>query len=196
MNFEREGTKLENVKHFIEGDNFYLRGIVKDDLSGNMVNWVNDVEVTEFMVMGVVPGSGSIYCSWESLEVEFERLQKSKHDVIFAIVDRETDEMIGTVGLYEINWLARHAEFRIVIGEKNYWGTGLGTKVTEVVVKYGFEKLNLHKVYLGCNADDKRANRCYEKVGFIKEGTIRDYHFRNGRYYDANLYSLLRNEKK
>lgn len=183
-------------KPFIEGDNFYLRAIKKEDLTGNMANWANDPEVTKFMVMGTVPGSGSIYCSWESLEVEFERLQKSKNDVIFAIIDKKTDEMIGNAGLYEINWLARHAELRIIIGEKKYWGKDLGPKVTAAIVKYGFEKLNLHKIYLGCNADDKRANRCYEKVGFKKEGTIRDYHFRNGKYYNANIYSILRYEFK
>jgi len=181
-------------KPFIEGKTFYLRAIEKEDLTGNMAKWANDSEVTEFMVMGSVPGSGSIYCSWDSPDLEFERLQKSKHDVIFAIVDKKKDEVIGIVGLYEINWLARHAELRIVIGEKKYWGKGLGPDVTAAIVKYGFEKLNLHKIHLGCNASDKRANRCYEKVGFVREGTIRDYHFRNGKYYNANLYSILRDE--
>lgn len=181
-------------KPFIEGKKFYLRAIEKEDLTGNMAKWANDPEITEYMVMGTVPGSGSMYCSWDSPEVEFEKLQNSKHDVIFAIVDKKTDEVIGNAGLYEINWLARHAELRIVIGEKKHWGKGLGPDVTATIVKYGFEKLNLHKVHLGCNADDKRANRCYEKVGFVKEGTIRDYHFRNGKYYNANLYSILRDE--
>jgi len=181
-------------KPFIEGNNFYLRAIEKDDLSGNMAKWVNDPEVNNLMVMGCVPDSGSIYCSWDGPEEEFEKLRKSKHDVVFAIVDKETDNVIGNVGLYEINWIARHGELRIVIGEKEYWGKGIGTEVTRAVVKYGFERLNLNKVHLGVNASDKKANRCYEKVGFVYEGTSRDYHFRNGRYYDANLYSILRKE--
>ncbi|GAI08975.1 unnamed protein product, partial [marine sediment metagenome] len=73
---------------------------------------------------------------------------------------------------------------------------GIGTDVAKAVVKYAFEKLNLHKVYLGVNAEDERANKCYKKAGFIHEGTHRDYIFRNGRYYHANLYSILEEEFK
>ena len=47
---------------------------------------------------------------------------------------------------------------------------------------------------LGVNASDERANKCYKKAGFVFEGTIRDYHFRNGQYYNANLYSILEDE--
>jgi len=98
------------------------------------------------------------------------------------------------IGLYDINWIAQNAELRIAIGEKEFLGKGVGTDVTIELVKYGFEKLNLHKIYLGVNASDKRANKCYQKVGFVYEGKIRDYHYRNGRYYDANLYSILKKE--
>lgn len=185
---------MDMYQPFIEGEKFYLRAILKEDLTGNMIKWPNDPEVTQYMVMGCVPGSGSIYCSWDSPEEEYEKLRKSKHDVVFAIIDKKSNKMIGNAGLYEINWLARHAELRIVIGEKQYWGKGIGTDIVRALVKYGFDNLNLNKVHLGCNADDKRANKCYKKAGFVYEGTIRDYHFRNGRYYNANLYSILREE--
>lgn len=179
---------------FIIGKQFYLRGIEKEDITGDMANWPNDPEITHYMVMGCVPNSGPIYCSWDSPEEEYERLKKSKNDVVFAIIDKESDNMIGLIGLYEINWIAQHAELRITIGEKEFLGKGIGTDVTIEVVKYGFEKLNLHKIYLGVNASDKRANKCYRKAGFVYEGKIRDYHYRNGRYYDANLYSILKEE--
>lgn len=188
----KEVIDLQNP--FIVGDRIYLRGITREDIAGNMANWPNDSEVTEYMVMGTVPNSGPLYCSWDSIDREYEKLRESKRDVIFAIVENKKDLLIGIAGLYEINWLSRFAELRIVIGEKKFWNKGYGTEAVNLLVEYGFDKLNLHKVELGVNASDERANKAYIKAGFVYEGTKRHYHFRNGRYYDAKLYSILEDE--
>lgn len=179
---------------YIIGKKLYLRGIEKEDLSGTMFQWPNDPEVTHYMVMGAIPNSGSIYCSWNTIEEEYEKLRKSEKDVVFAIIDKESDNMIGVVGLYDISWIPRHAELRIVIGEKDFWGKGYGTEATKLVVDYAFDKLNLNKVYMGVNAEHKRAIKAYKNAGFIEEGTLRKEQYRNSKYYDAVRMSILREE--
>lgn len=179
---------------YIVGKKLYLRGIEKEDLSGNMFQWANDPEVTYYMVMGAIPNSGSIYCSWNTLEEEYEKLRKSEKDIVFAIVDKESDNMIGVVGLYDISWIPRHAELRIVIGEKDFWGKGYGTEATKLVVDYAFDKLNLNKVYMGVNAEHKRAIKAYKNAGFIEEGILRKEQYRNSKYYDAVRMGILREE--
>ena len=179
---------------FIIGKRLYLRGLEKDDLLGNMLQWPNDSEITHYMVMGAVPNSGVIYCSWKSLEEEFEQLRNSKENIVFAIVDKESDKMIGIVGLYDISWIPRHAELRIVIGEKDFWGKGYGVEAIKLVVDYAFDKLNLNKVYLGVNAEHKRAIEAYKNAGFIEEGILRKEQYRNSKYYDAVRMSILREE--
>jgi RimJ/RimL family protein N-acetyltransferase len=181
---------------YIIGKKLYLRGIEKEDLSGNMIQWPNDPEVTYYMVMGAIPNGGPIYCSWDSAEEEYEILKKSNKDILFAIVDKKSDEMIGLVGLYDISWIPRHAELRIVIGEKDFWNKGYGTEATKLVIKYGFEKLNLNKVYLGVNAEDRRAVKAYQKAGFLKEGKLRQHVYRNSKYYDIIKMSVLKEEYK
>lgn len=173
---------------FLVGKKIYLRGLEKDDLSGNMFQWANDPEVTYYMFMGAMPNS------MELLEEEYEQLVKGKNDVVFAIVDKETDIHIGNVGLYVINWISRSAEFRIIIGEKEYWNKGHGTEATQLAVQYGFERLNLNKVWLGVNAEHKGAIKSYENVGFVREGILRQEIYHNGRYYDAVRMSILRDE--
>jgi RimJ/RimL family protein N-acetyltransferase len=148
------------------------------------------------MVMGAVPNSGAIYCSWDKVEKEYERLLNSRTDIVFAIADKRTDRVLGVTGLYDISWVPRHADLRIAIGEKKVWGKGYGTEAVKLVLGYAFSKLNLNSIQLGVNAEDKRANRCYLKSGFIYEGRRREYVYRNGRYYDVNLYSILRSEFK
>jgi len=172
----------------------FLMSIEKDDLE-IIKHWASDKRINKNMVMGRFPGGSPIYCGKDDVYTDYRRLRHSKNDVIFAINNYKR-KIIGIVGLYDIDWISRNSEFRIVIGDVGYLGKGLGTSVTKKVVQYAFDDLGLHKVHLGCNAEDERANKCYQKVGFVKEGTIRDYNFRNGRYYDANIYSILEGELK
>lgn len=173
---------------FIVGEKIYLRGLEKNDLRGNMLQWGNDPEVTYYMFMGAIPNS------IELLEEEYEQLLKSKNDVVFAVVDKKTDIHIGNAGLYVINWISRSAEFRIIIGEKEYWKKGYGTEATRLTAEYGFNKLNLNKVWLGVNAKHKGAIKAYENAGFVHEGILRQEIYRNGNYYDAVRMSILREE--
>ncbi len=173
---------------FIVGDKIYLRGLERDDLKGNMSQWANDSEVTYYMFMGAMPSN------IELLEEEYEQLIRSKNDVVFAIMDKQTETHIGNAGLYVINYITRSGEFRIIIGEKEYWGKGYGTEVTQLTVQYAFEKLNLNKVWLGVNAENKRGIKAYKNAGFVVEGTLRQEIYRNGKYYDVIRMSIVRDE--
>ncbi len=173
---------------FSSGDKLYLRGLVHADLGGNMARWADDAAVTEFMFMGAMPNTP------EALVREYDRVASSPNDVAFAVVDRASDSHIGNVGLYAINWVSRLAEFRIAIGEKNYWGRGYGTEATRLTLAYGFRHLNLNCIFLGVNAEHTAAIRSYQKAGFVHEGGMRQIIYRNGRYYDGVRMSVLRDE--
>jgi len=178
---------------FIETNRIGLRGIKEEDLK-EIKDWSNKSEITELMVMGIRPDSGVLYCSWDFIEDEWKKYKESKKDIIFVIVLKAEKKIIGICGLYDINFMERFAELRIAIGYREYLNNGYGTEVVKALLEYGFKKLNLHKIHLGVNKDNLGANKCYKKSGFIYEGTIRDFHFRNGRYYNTNLYSILEGE--
>lgn len=173
---------------FITGERLYLRGLEKEDLKGNMFNWANDSEVTHYMYTGLKPNT------MEVLEKEYDNVVHSDKDVVFAIMDKKTKQHIGNVGLYTINWLYRSAEYRIIIGEKSFWSKGYGAEAAELVLNYGFEKLNLNKIWLGVNTENQAAVKSYHKAGFKNEGTLREEIYRNGKYYDALRMSILRSE--
>lgn len=172
---------------FMVGGKAYLRGVEKDDLR-NMVKWINDPEATCYMIMGDRPAQ------IELLIEEWEAQIKNRNEVVFAVCDKKKDIMVGTTGLYSINWISRMAEYRIFIGDKNYWNKGIGTEVAKLVIDYGFKKLNLNKVWLGVNEKNKGGLRSYEKAGFVKEGVLRQEVFRNDEYYDAVRMSILKKE--
>jgi len=178
---------------FLETSRLSLRGLRESDLK-EIKDWANKSEITNLMVMGIRPDSGVIYCSWDSTEDEWKKYKESKKDIIFVITLKQEEKIIGLIGFYDINFMERNAELRIVIGYTEYLNKGYGTESVNALLNYGFNKLNLHKIHLGVNVKNIGANKCYQKAGFKYEGTIRDFHFRNGRYYSSNIYSILENE--
>ena len=81
--------------------------------------------------------------------------------------------LIGHIELDHIAWRSGDAELRIRIGEKDYWDQGYGTRRGAHPRRHAFGSMRLSRVYLRVFSLNKRAIRCYEKVGFRKEGRIR-----------------------
>ena len=75
-------------------------------------------------------------------------------------------------------------------------GKGIGTLATRAVVDWGFKRLNAHRIWLGCSAENLGAIKCYEKVGFKREGVLRDEIWCNGHYTDAIRMGLLESDWK
>ncbi|MBN1918728.1 MAG: GNAT family N-acetyltransferase [Verrucomicrobia bacterium] len=115
-------------------------------------------------------------------------------DKVFAIEALDGGAYLGNVGLHRISWEDRRATFGIFIGEKAYWGKGYGTDATRAIVRFAFEQMNLNRVDLQVLADNERGIRCYEKVGFVREGVQRQHRYREGRYVDMVVMSILREE--
>lgn len=104
------------------------------------------------------------------------------------------DRLIGLIGLYTVYWLHGEAFLGIHIGERDYWGKGYGTDAVRVLLRYGFEELNLRRVSLSFLEDNDRAMRSYEKCGFRLEGRERQAWAYDGRRWDEIYMGLLREE--
>ncbi len=173
---------------FLEGHLTLLRGLTEADLDGAMSQWSNDREVTRTLYRGAFPETRA------TAAAAMAAVASNPREVELAIEDKASGRHIGIAGLHSMNTIAHSAEFRILIGEKDFWGGGYGTEVTQLMVVYGFEVLNMHKIWLGVTADNLGAVRCYDKVGFVREGVLRHETYRNSRYYDAIRMSILRDE--
>jgi RimJ/RimL family protein N-acetyltransferase len=171
---------------FLIGTRIYLRPIEMDDIP-KMCEWVNHPDVTRTLRM--------LRPMTTLNEREFvEHVSRSATDIATLIVVKAGDRPIGTCGLMRIDWVARHAGFGIGIGNPREWGKGYGSEATRLITRYAFETLNLNRVWLDVHADHPTARRAYEKSGFRVEGTQRQAAFRDGRYVDMLLMSVLRSE--
>ena len=194
-----EGGDHAMYHPYLVGDRVYLRALERKDLAGNMFQWANDPEVMHFMYMGTFPNT------IEALEHEYEVLIGAKtagllqlpnypRNVVFAIVDEESDSHIGNVGFFGINWITRVGEIRAIIGEKECWGGGYIFEAYRLAIQYAFDRLNLRRLVAGTRADHVASVIALKKVGFVQEGRRREHFLRNERTYDTLQFGLLRDE--
>lgn len=121
-------------------------------------------------------------------------IHRREAEILFMIEAREGSRIIGCCGLHQIHSPNRNAEIGIVIGESGYWSRGYGGEAMELLCRYGFEVLNLHRIGLEVYENNPRARRCYERVGFRLEGERREARFWGGRYWSVFVYGLLERE--
>ena len=123
-----------------------------------------------------------------------ERLYKDDRNTNLGIVLKEDDKLIGATGLEDISFPHRNAEMGIVIGNKDCWSKGYGTEALNLMMGYGFDQLNLHKIFLRVFCYNPRAIRAYEKVGFKREAVLREYAYMDGEYCDEYVMGILEDE--
>lgn len=173
----------------IYGERIRLRGVEREDLP-LFVQWLNDPEVIE----------GLLYLAPLSLEDEnhwFDKIAEhapSERPMAIEINEGGTWRMIGNCSFHNISSTNRSAEVGIFIGEKSLWNAGYGTECMQVLVRHGFESLNLNRIMLVVYDDNLRAIRAYEKAGFTLEGRLRQARYRHGHYGDELIMSILRSE--
>jgi RimJ/RimL family protein N-acetyltransferase len=101
---------------------------------------------------------------------------------------------IGVTSLYEPDLTRGCARFAIVIGDKSCWGQGIGGAALKRVLDHGFTALGLRKINSDYFTPHVASRRMHERAGFVFEGRLREDAWRQGRWVDRDLVSLLRKE--
>ena len=168
--------------------------------------WVNDPEVTKFLYQGTTT------TSIEECEKLYDTLTNS-NNVVYNImiapkknVKEEDDKAesleysdpsigglwVGIVGIFDIYWPSKVGEFRILIGNKTAWSRGIGKLCLNEMNRVAFDRLGLHKFWLGFNGNHKGAEKAYSKSGFQHECIIKQHHYKNGVYNDLVRMCMFR----
>jgi len=101
--------------------------------------------------------------------------------------------LIGTCGY--CRWDKHH--HRAEIGYDlwlDYWGQGLMPEALQALIRFGFEEMDLNRIEATTHTENQRSQRVLTKLGFQKEGLLREYYCRDGIYNDQVQFSLLRRE--
>lgn len=154
-----------------------------DTESFKLFNWRNDQRIYKWCRQFE-------RLSWDSHEKWLEWQAKDPNTKMYGLW---TDhDLIGVCGLTSIDWINRRAEFSLYIGPE-YQGKGYGSKALMTLCDHGFKILNLNCIW-GEAFDGNPAIEMFLSVGFKEEGRRRQFYYREGKYIDAILFSLLRSE--
>ncbi len=174
-------TKKERVV-FLSGQRVNLRPLDAETDLENVMKWINDQEVTEFM-SHILPSSRNEEREWLN--------KKRENDVTLAI-ETKKGLHIGTIGLHQIDYRSGTAHIGIMIGDKNYWSKGFGFDAEMTLLNYGFNNLNLRKVMHCVFRPNLRSAGCAKKCGGIKEGIWKRHFFKNGCYLDQIFFAIFK----
>jgi RimJ/RimL family protein N-acetyltransferase len=171
----------------LAGERVRLAALREDD-SDRMFEWINDRELVELSA-AFRPIEREDHDRW------FDRIRDRDEVAIFGIRFRDCDRLIGSCQLHGIDRRHSCAELQIRIGERSAWGRGLGREATELLLGYGFEGLQLHRIQLHVERGNERARRMYGRVGFREEGILRGAALIGGRRRDLVVMGILRTDR-
>ena len=185
-------------KHFIynmfskipilETPRLTLRRLRVDD-AGDMFEYACREDVTRYLSWSVHPDRDYTRDYLAFVQRQYE--EGEFYD--WAVIDKAEMKMIGTCGFTSFDDENNAGEIGYVLNP-DYWGQGLMPEAAREVVRFGFQKLNLHRIYARCMEENAQSRRVMEKCGLFYEGTHRSSLYIKGEYRTVCIYALLRED--
>ena len=174
------------MSYFLQSDRLQLRSLQKADLP-YLAGLMSDREI------GLL--TGEVYpLTEQGLDEFYARCQKTDERIWFVIVERESGRIIGETGFLRIFMPWRSADYSLVIWDAACWGRGYGKEAARLMLDYGFDTLNFHRLAIGVVGLNERALTFWRSIGFKDEGCLQDGFFSGGRYSDFIMLRLLEDE--
>lgn len=175
---------------FLTGERVFLRSLAKADVEGPWLHWFNDQQNTHYMYNGTFPPTA------EGQMQFLEQVVNSRSHLVLAICLKEDQRHVGNVGLHDIDFFTSRAELGVILGDRSVQGQGLGLEAIKLFVAHGFDRLNLHKIYLRVEEGNAAARACFERAGFRVEGMLREEIRHHGAWRNSVYMGLLESDHR
>lgn len=168
--------------------NLRLRAITESDLPKTL-EWNNRQDIKDFYAWHPFPVNLEMEKEWYN-KITLSNIPTT----VFGIELIKEKKLIGLSVLRNINMIHRKAELAIYIGDESARGKGYSKEATLQTLHFAFNNLGLQRVFLHVLANNEAAINLYEKVGFVREGVLRDSMFKNGKFFNEIVMSILNHE--
>ena len=179
------------MKNIYEGKLVRISAVDPEEAGKAFARWDHNSEFSRLANSGVARMSSEKQAQkWVEKDLE----EQSVNQHWFSIRALADNNLLGDIGLYVHDLIARDAFVGIGIGEREFWGRGYGTDAMKVILRYAFTEVNLNRVTLTVFEYNPRGIRSYEKAGFRHEGRARKVLNKEGGRWDMLTMGIRREE--
>ena len=165
-----------------------LRALRASDIP-RIMSFANNAKVADMTLNIPHPYQEKDAINW--ISTACEGFEDQSH-IIFAIASMKENEFLGGVGL-RVNKRFDRAELGFWLGEP-FWNRGYVTEAVKRTLQFGFEELDLNKIYATHLPENPASGKVMQKNGMIKEGLLVEHLKKGGHYLDVIQYRLTRRE--
>ena len=173
----------------LETNRLVLRELTVDDVGF----YFHHFNISEIVKGCCFPGPKSLNAAQEELELYCLNPFKENRGIRWGIVMQGTDKLIGTCGYTHWDKNVHRGEIGYDLNPA-YWRQGIMTEALGAVLRYGFENMDLNRIQAVIDSENVRSQKLVKRLGFKKEGVLRQNSVFEGQYRDDVLYSLLKEE--
>jgi len=176
-----------------------MKPLIQGDITLNLLDMENAEEL--FVMVDKNREHLSTFFGWTDKTNSVTDSQKFIEKSLKSFGDKEQltleiwyqGNFVGLVDFHNINEENRSAEVGYWI-DKEYEGKGIVTNSCKLLFKYGFEELDLNRIEIRCNAENNRSSGVAKRLGFIKDGVLRQARALRGGFQDMEVWSMLKSE--
>lgn len=178
------------MEQFWQGELIKLRAVKPSDLEAYYLKTDNgDTESVRSSDRMIFP------VGIETRKTRIDKLSNlNPYDESYTLMIESLDgQVVGNINTHSINMVDRIFKYGLGI-LKDYRGNGYASEAIKILCKYYFEELDFFKVEVSIYEFNTESIQLHEKLGFVKEGSLRQNHYAKGRRYDTYCYGLLKEE--
>jgi RimJ/RimL family protein N-acetyltransferase len=169
----------------LETERLYIEEITLDDVTETYVSWLNDNAVNRYL---------ETRFSEQNLQAvtQFVASMIASDTELLMAIKKKDGSHIGNIKLGSINLVHKTGEVSYFIGDKSSWGKGFATEVVAALTGYAFNSLQLRYLKAGVYSENTVSAKVLEKVGYRKQGVLKQALILDGKENDHCLYTLHR----
>ncbi len=167
-------------------DRLTLGKITYSDIP-NIVKYANHKSISDNTLTMPYPDTEDHAVFWINMS---NQGFSSQEQFIFGIFLKETNAFIGGMGLH-VDKTHHKAEMGYWIAE-SFWNLGYATEAGKAVIQFGFEVLNLHKIYATHFPFNPASGKVLLNIGMTFESDLKQHYLKNGKYQDVRQYCIIR----
>ena len=142
----------------------FYRKLLLRDATHEYLSWLNNKKINKYLEIRFEKQN------MRNLRNYLKTISKNKNEYLFGIFIKDDNKHIGNIKLGPIDWHNKKSFIGIMIGDQNFWGSGIGTESVKTLVNFSFKKLKLKKIMASCHEENEASKKIFMKSGFKIEG--------------------------